>query len=181
MSYCDYCKNLPDEDINKIYHDQHYGFPLEDDNELFGRFMLEIMQAGLSWSTILKKEPSFRKAFDNYSISDIANYDEKKINLLLQNTGIIRNSLKIRSIIYNAQQILSLQIEFGSFKKWLFLQDVKYLEEWVKIFKKRFKFVGNEIVNEFLMSIGILEGSHVEQCPIYKKQKEAYRIWRNND
>jgi len=72
MSYCDYCKNLPDEDKNKIYHNQHYGFPIEDDNELFGRFLMEIMQAGLSWNTILNKEQGFRLAFDNFDVKKVA-------------------------------------------------------------------------------------------------------------
>lgn len=173
MSYCDFCKNLPNEDINKIYHDEHYGFPIEDDSELFGRLILEIFQAGLSWSLILKKEAHFKLAFDSYQISQIAEYDENKINSLLTNQNIIRNVLKIRSVIYNAQAIISIQKEFGSFKEWLYLQDAKDLQEWVKLFKKRFKFVGKEIVNEFLMSIGLLQGAHIESCPIYSKALES--------
>lgn len=178
MNYCDFCKNLPDEDRNKIYHDQHYGFPIDDDNALFGRFILEIMQAGLSWSLILKKAPHFQEAMDQFSISKIAKYDEQKVELLAQNEKIIRNRLKIRSVIFNANQILEIQAEFGSFKQWLFSQGEKDLDEWVKIFKKRFKFVGREIVNEFLMSIGMIEGAHVEYCPIYKKQQTASHKWK---
>src|SRR5690554_2662774 len=170
MSYCDFCKDLPNEDIHKIYHDQHYGFPISDDNELFGRFILEIFQAGLSWNIILKKAPYFRTAFDSFSIEKIANYDDAKINLLLANQNIIRNVLKIRSVIYNAQQILTIQEEFGSFNNWLYLQNVKDLPDWIKLFKKKFKFVGKEIVNEFLMSTGILEGAHEKSCSIYEEQ-----------
>jgi DNA-3-methyladenine glycosylase I len=170
MSYCDFCKDLPNEDIHKIYHDHHYGFPISDDNELFGRFILEIFQAGLSWNTILQKESHFRIAFDHFSIEKIANYQEDKINQLLANQSIIRNILKIRSVIYNAQQIIEIQKEFGTFNNWLYLQNVKDLPDWVKLFKKRFKFVGNEIVNEFLMSTGILDGAHDKSCSIYEKQ-----------
>lgn len=181
MSYCDFCKNLPNEDINKIYHDQHYGFPIDDDNELFGRFVLEIFQAGLSWSIILKKEANFREAFAHFQLKEVAFFDEEKINTLLTNPGIIRNVLKIRSVIYNAQQILLIQEEFGSFKEWLYLQEAKDLHEWVKLMKKKFKFVGKEIVNEFLMSIGILKGAHDETCEIYQKQLNTYQKWKQND
>lgn len=175
MNYCDFCKNLPDEDRNKIYHDQHYGFPINSDDELFGRFILEIMQAGLSWSLMLKKEPYFREAMDNFSIQKIAKYDDDRIEMLAQNEKIIRNRLKIRSVIFNANQILKIQKEFGSFKAWILAQGTKNLEEWLKIFKKSFKFVGREIVNEFLMSIGVLEGAHISTCPIYEKQQKALK------
>ena len=181
MSYCDFCKDLPNEDKHKIYHDQHYGFPISDDNELFGRFILEIFQAGLSWNTILNKEPHFRVAFDRFSIEKIANYQEDKINLLLDNQNIIRNVLKIRSVIYNAQQIMEIQKEFGSFNDWLYLQNVKDLPDWVKLFKKKFKFVGKEIVNEFLMSTGILEGAHEKSCSIYEEQLKTRQKWLEND
>ncbi|HRO77062.1 MAG TPA: DNA-3-methyladenine glycosylase I [Crocinitomicaceae bacterium] len=181
MSYCDFCKNLPHEDKHKIYHDNHYGFPIDDDNELFGRFILEIFQAGLSWNTILKKETYFRTAFDAFSIEKIAHYDEEKINSLLANQNIIRNVLKIRSVIYNAQQIELIQNEYDSFYEWLYLQNAKNLDEWLKLFKKRFKFVGKEIVNEFLMSIGILKGAHDESCLIYDKQLKTRQKWLEND
>jgi len=94
---------------------------------------------------------------------------------------IIRNVLKIRSIIHNAQQIEQLQQENGSFKQWLELQNAKNLEEWIKIFKKKFKFVGKEIVNEFLMSIGILKGAHDENCPIFAVILKLNPKWKEND
>ncbi len=171
MSYCSYCSNLEEENLHKIYHDQHYGLKIDSDNELFGRLILEINQAGLSWNTILMKQENFRQAFDHYDISTIANYDEEKINSLLQNAGIIRNKLKIHAVIYNAQQILKIQDEFGSFKNWIEKHHPLLKEEWVKLFKKNFKFVGGEIVNEFLMSTSYLDGAHEENCSIFHKMK----------
>ena len=171
MSYCSYCSNLEEENLHKIYHDQHYGLKIDSDNELFGRLILEINQAGLSWNTILMKQENFRQAFDHYDISTIANYDEEKINSLLQNAGIIRNKLKVHAVIHNAQQILKIQDEFGSFKNWIEKHHPLLKEEWVKLFKKNFKFVGGEIVNEFLMSTSNLDGAHEENCSIFHKMK----------
>lgn len=115
MSYCDFCTNLPEDDLNKIYHDTAYGIPITSDNELFGRLILEINQAGLSWSLMLKKEQNFRLAFDYFDIEKIAEYDDVKVSELLQDAGIIRNQLKIRSVIFNARKIIELQKKFGSF------------------------------------------------------------------
>ncbi len=167
MSYCDFCKNLPENHIHRIYHDTKYGFPIVDDNELFGRLLLEINQAGLSWDIILKKETSFRKAYSDFDIQKVAAYTEKDQERLLSDPGIIRNRLKVNAAIYNAQQILDIQEENGSFKQWLDDQGLTTKEEWVKLFKKRFKFTGGEIVNEFLMSTGYLKGAHIEKCIIF--------------
>ena len=171
MSYCTYCANLDEGNHHKIYHDSYYGFKIDSDNELFGRLILEINQAGLSWNTILLKQNNFRNAFDNYDISKIAKYGEDKINSLLQDAGIIRNKLKVNAVIYNAQQIEKIQAEFGSFKNWIEINHPLTKEEWVKLFKKYFKFVGGEIVNEFLMSTSYLKGAHEESCPIYGKME----------
>jgi DNA-3-methyladenine glycosylase I len=154
---------------NVYYHDHEYGFPLEDDNELFGRLILEINQAGLSWTTILNKQKNFRKAYDNFSVGRIAGYDEADRQRLLSNAGIIRNRLKVEAAIHNARQILVLQKAHGSFKNWLDQHYPKPKEEWVKLFKRHFKFVGGEIVNEFLMSTGYLPGAHDPTCPVYDK------------
>ncbi|HRF36294.1 MAG TPA: DNA-3-methyladenine glycosylase I, partial [Clostridia bacterium] len=100
FSYCDYIENLQDgevKELNKKYHDTQYGFPIHNDNELFGRLILEINQAGLSWITMLKKQDNFRKAFDNFDIQKIATYSEKDVERLLQDSGIIRNKLKINA------------------------------------------------------------------------------------
>lgn len=178
MSYCTYCASLPMDDLNKIYHDTAYGFPISEDNELFGRLILEINQAGLSWALMLKKEKDFRLAFDNFSIAKIALYDDVKISELLENSGIIRNRLKINSVIFNAQKIVSLQKEFGSFAEWLNFHHPLTKEEWMKVFKKNFKFTGGEIVNEFLMSTGYLKGAHDENCTIFDTIIEHNPKWK---
>lgn len=168
-TYCQYIKKQDHNNVHRIYHDHHYGFPLENDNELFERLVLEINQAGLSWDTILKKQENFRKAYRSFDIKKVAAFNEKDIERLLNDPGIIRNRLKINASIYNANAILNIQKEYGSFKKWLDHHHPKKLDEWVKLFKSRFKFVGTEIVNEMLMSTGYLAGAHSEDCPVYKK------------
>ena len=181
MSYCRAIENMQPESrkwLHKNYHDHHYGFPLEDDDELFGRLIMEINQAGLSWETILKKEESFRKAYDNFSIAKVADYEEKDRERLLNDAGIIRNKLKVNAAIENAKEMLRLQSEYGSFAKWLLLHHPKSKEAWVKLFKKHFKFTGGEIVNEFLMSIGFLPGAHEEDCAVYHKILELDPVWR---
>jgi DNA-3-methyladenine glycosylase I len=177
MSYCTFCSGREEDDYHRIYHDNHYGFPIEDDDELFGRLLLEINQAGLSWDLMLKKEAHFRAAFDQFSIEKVAQYDDEKIDELMNNAGIVRNKLKIRAAIYNAQQLVQLKRDLGSFKQWLDNHHPKSKEEWTKLFKKSFKFVGGEIVNEFLMSTGYLKGAHDETCSIYSKTINNYPKW----
>jgi len=179
MSYCSAIETMaPDKKaLHKRYHDHHYGFPIEEDNELFCRLVMEINQAGLSWEIILKKEESFRLAYDNFDIGKVAAYTEIDRERLLSDPGIIRNRLKVNAAIENAKTIQLLQKEHGSFKNWLEMQHPKTKEEWVKIFKKTFRFTGGEIVNEFFMSIGMLPGAHVANCPIYNENKKAGALW----
>ena len=179
MSYCTAIENMSEEKkaIHNAYHDKLYGFPIHDDNELFGRLILEINQAGLSWETILKKESGFRNAYHNYSIEKIATYTEEDIKRLLNDAGIIRNRLKINAAIENAKTIIKLKEEHGSFKKWLEMHHPKTKDEWVKLFKKTFKFTGGEIVNEFLMSIGFLKGAHDENCIIHQQILTTNPMW----
>ena len=164
-------------DLHENYHDHHYGFPIHDDNELFGRLIMEINQAGLSWETILKKEMSFRKAYSQFSIKKVAAYTTPDRERLLNDAGIIRNKLKVNAAIENANTIISLQKEYGSFEKWLEDHHPKTREEWVILFKKMFRFTGGEIVNEFLMSIGYLPGAHAADCKIYKKVLKENPKW----
>lgn len=180
MSYCTAIPSmLPEERklLHKNYHDNLYGFPIHDDNELFCRLVLEINQAGLSWETILKKEKTFRKAYHNFNIKKVAAYSGADRERLMADAGIIRNRLKINAAIENAKTILALQKEFGSFEKWLQHHYPKPKEEWVKLFKKTFRFTGGEIVNEFLMSIGYLPGAHDQNCPVYKKVMKQKPTW----
>ena len=177
MSYCTYVLNGGKDSVHKFYHDNEYGFPLEEDNALFARLILEINQAGLSWETILKKKDNFFKAFDDFNIDKVSRYSEKKIEKLLQDAGIIRNRLKIEATISNAKKIKEIQKEFSSFKNWLDQHHPKAKEEWVKLFKQTFRFTGGEIVNEFLLSTGYLPGAHDESCPIYKKVLKEKPMW----
>tara|TARA_B100000767_G_C19727423_1_gene520107 strand:+ start:318 stop:881 length:564 start_codon:yes stop_codon:yes gene_type:complete len=176
--YCEYVNTLVKENLHKIYHDTHYGFPILSDNELFGRLILEINQAGLSWTTILKKQNHFRESFSNFNIKKIANYGEKEINCLLNNPGVIRNKLKINAVIFNAIRILEIQKKHGSFNNWLDKNMTKELDLWVKLFKKNFKFTGGEITKEFLFSTGYLKGAHHEDCPIFKKIEHLNPKWK---
>ncbi len=166
-SYCEAVSSMELTNLHRIYHDTAYGFDINDDNELFERLVLEINQAGLSWTTILNKQKNFKKAFHDFDIKKVASYKEKDRERLLNDVGIIRNRLKVDAAIHNANVILEMQKEFGSFKNWIDQHHPKSKEEWVKIFKKTFKFTGGEIVNEFLMSIGYLPGAHIESCPIF--------------
>lgn len=179
MSYCSAIETMPDgrKAIHKAYHDSQYGFPIHDDNELFCRLILEINQAGLSWETILRKQDSFRTAYDNFDISKVAAYTQADRERLMSDPGIIRNRLKINAAIENAKTIQHLQEEHGSFQNWLSQHHPKTKQEWMKLFKKTFKFTGGEIVNEFLTSIGILKGAHAEDCPVYHEVLLARPLW----
>ena len=170
-SYCKYVKNLPEDNIHRVYHDTQYGFKIDSDNELFGRLILEINQAGLSWTTILNKQDNFRTAFSNFDIKKIADYDKPDISRLLANSGIVRNKLKINAVIFNARKIVELQKKYGSFKSWLKIKNDSNLNltNWVALFKENFKFTGNEITKEFLTSTGYIKGAHIETCPILDK------------
>jgi DNA-3-methyladenine glycosylase I len=180
-TYCEAVALMERDNVHVHYHDHEYGFPILNDNELFARLVLEINQAGLSWTTILNKKDNFFKAFNNFEIAKVSRYNEKKILELLQDPGIIRNRLKIESVIDNAIQIQLIQKEYGSFKKWLDQHHPMTKEEWVKLFKKTFRFTGGEIVNEFLVSTGYLKGAHIESCPVYRKVLQHKPAWSVSD
>ncbi len=179
MNYCEFAASLPEntDNSNKHYHDTQYGFPIEDDNELFERLVLEINQAGLSWTLMLKKRQAFQTAFERFDINTVAAFDDTDRERLLADAGIVRNRLKIDAAIFNARQIQALQQEYGSFKNWLDAHHPRSKDEWVKLFKKHFKFVGGEIVGEFLMSTGYLKGAHAESCPVHRKTLKYHPKW----
>ena len=179
MSYCAAIETMSGDRkaLHKAYHDHLYGFPIHDDNELFCRLVMEINQAGLSWETILKKEAGFRKAYRNFEIKKVAAFADADKERLMNDAGIIRNRLKIQAAIENAKTIRGLQKEFGSFEKWLESHHPKTKEEWIKLFKKTFRFTGGEIVNEFLMSIGYLPGAHSADCSVFKKIQKTKPLW----
>jgi DNA-3-methyladenine glycosylase I len=162
-----YCYAAQGHEFHGPYHDREYGFPLRDDDELFGRLLLEINQAGLSWLTILQKKDGFRAAYDGFSVDRVASYGEAERTRLLADAGIIRNRLKVDAAIHNAQRLVALIAEHGSFAAWLDAQGERTKAEWIKVMKREFKFMGGEIVGEFLMSIGRLPGAHEESCPVF--------------
>ncbi|MDH3206784.1 MAG: DNA-3-methyladenine glycosylase I [Gemmatimonadota bacterium] len=162
-----YCHIARGHEFHGPYHDDEYGFPLRDDNELFGRLILEINQAGLSWLTILKKRGGFRKAYDGFSVERVAAYEATDRERLLADAGIIRNRLKVDAAIHNAKRILELRASHGSFADWLDAHHPRTKPEWVRLFKQTFRFTGGEITGEFLLSTGYLPGAHVPECPVY--------------
>lgn len=173
-SYCDYAPGQP---FHDEYHAQEYGFPLRDDAELFERLVLEINQAGLSWLTILRKRPAFRRAYHEFAIDTVAAYGEADRARLLQDAGIIRNRLKVDAAIENARRIQALRAEYGSFRGWLDAHHPLPLADWTRLFKRTFRFTGGEIVNEFLMSTGYLPGAHQLPCPVYARVLAARPPW----
>ena len=176
------CKWCVGNDLYEKYHDEEWGVPVYDDQKLFEFLLLETFQAGLSWITILKKRENFRLAFDHFDYLKVADYSEVKIQELMQNTGIIRNQLKIRSAVSNALSFIKIQEEFGSFSNyiWAFadnkpivnkpnaLKDVPAtttLSDAIsKDLKKRgFKFVGSTVVYAHMQATGIVD-DHLADC-----------------
>lgn len=181
------CAWCTDDLIYKKYHDQEWGIPEHNDQKLFEMLVLEGAQAGLSWLTVLKKRDGYRKAFDNFEVEKVANYDEKKMADLVNNPEIIRNKLKIKSAVKNAQVFLKIQKEFGSFDKYLWgfvdfnpiknqfkthaeIPATSVLSDKIsKDLKKRgMNFVGSTIMYAYLQANGLVN-DHVEGCFLYEK------------
>jgi DNA-3-methyladenine glycosylase I len=162
-SYCDFAPGHP---WHGPYHDREYGFPVSDESLLFERFVLEINQAGLSWELMLKKRANFHSAYEGYDLDRVAAYGERERARLLADAGIIRNRLKVDAVIENARRVRSLRDSHGGFAAWIEAQHPLSKDDWVKLFKKTFKFTGGEITGEFLMSIGYLPGAHRPGCPV---------------
>jgi DNA-3-methyladenine glycosylase I len=166
-----YCKFAPTNPIHQHYHAKEYGFPVSDDNVLFERLALEINQAGLSWELMLKKRGSFNKAFKNFDVDKVARFKKGDIARLLKDERIIRNRLKIEAVIHNAKVIKEIQKRHGSFAGWLTSLAMEGPDPrgWVKIFKKQeFKFIGGEVMKEFLQSVGHLPSPHDKMCFVNK-------------
>lgn len=177
MSYCSAVRENGLGEEHRRYHDFEYGFPLSSDNELFERLVLEINQAGLSWTTILRKQEAFRRAYDGFEIDRVAGYGPPEEARLLADAGIIRNRLKVKAAIENARRLQGLRGEFGSFRGWLDAHHPLEKAEWTRLFKRTFVFTGGEIVGEFLTSAGYLPGAHEENCPVYRKIVRLKPAW----
>lgn len=178
-SYCDFAPGHP---LHGPYHDQEYGVPQRDEAVLFERLLLEINQAGLSWETMLKKREGFRRAYDGFDVDKVAAYGEVERTRLLSDAGIIRNRLKVAAAIHNAQVIQRLRASHGGFAEWLDAHVeldgwLRSKAEWVKLFKRDFRFVGGEIVGEFLMSLGYLPGAHRTDCPAMQRIVRLEPVW----
>lgn len=182
MKRCDWAIK---DSFSQTYHDQEWCEITHDEQKIFEFIVLESMQAGLNWATILKKRKAFQEAFDNFDYRKIAHYDEAKFDSLMNDAGIIRNKLKIKATINNANCFLEVQKEFGSFDHyiWQFVNFQPIINSWTvvqelpaktelsdliaKDLKKRgFKFLGSTIVYSFLQGIGIID-DHLVDC--YKK------------
>ena len=178
------------------YHDTEWGVPLHNDKKLFEFLILEGFQAGLSWLTILRKRENFRKAFDKFDFNKVANYEQQKIDSLLQDSGIIRNKLKIESAVTNAKAFIEVRKEFGSFNKYIWgftggkpiqnefdsLEEIPAKTELSDLIskdliKRGFKFVGSTIVYAHMQATGMVN-DHIKSCFRYKEiiEKYAYQI-----
>ena len=181
---CSWCGEDP---LYVAYHDEEWGVPVRDDGLLFEFLTLETFQAGLSWITVLRKRENFRKAFDNFDYKKIANYSEEKIELLLQDAGIIRNKLKVRATVTNARAFMEVQKEFGSFSDYIWgfvdgkpiknkLKDLTNIpantplsDRLSKDLKNRgFKFVGTTVVYAHMQATGMVN-DHVTGCFRYNE------------
>jgi DNA-3-methyladenine glycosylase I len=179
VSRCPWPSNDP---LMIAYHDNEWGVPLHDDRKLFEFMVLDCFQAGLSWRTVLHKRENFRKAFDNFNFRKIAKYDQKKIDSLLQDSGIIRNNAKINGTIQNARCFLEIQKEFGSSDHyiWQFTNGQPVINKWQnlnelptrselsdqmsrELVKRGFKFVGSTICYAFIQAIGMVN-DHLTTC-----------------
>jgi len=172
-----YCTIAPGHPIHGTYHDTEYGFPQRDESVLFERLLLEINQAGLSWETILRKRAAFRAAYSGFDVDAVAAYGEADIARLMADAGIIRNRLKVLAAIHNAQVIQRLRASHGGFAAWLDAHHPLEKADWVKLFKKTFRFTGGEITGEFLMSLGYLPGAHHADCPAYAEAARHQPPW----
>lgn len=173
-SYCDIAPGHP---YHGPYHEREYGFPTRDERILFERLILEINQAGLSWLTILKKREHFQRAFHGFDVDRVARYGERDRRRLLGDAGIIRNRLKVDAAIENARRVRDLRRSHGSFAGWLDAHHPLCKADWVKLFKRTFRFTGGEITGEFLMSTGYLPGAHEPACPVYRRIQRRKPPW----
>jgi DNA-3-methyladenine glycosylase I len=183
------CEWVPDDPLYREYHDKEWGVPIHDDRKLFESLVLDGMQAGLSWWTILRKRENFRKAFDNFYPQKVAEYDQSKVRLLLEDKGIIRNRIKIEAAIKNANAFLEIQKESGSFDTylWRFVGGKPKVNSWKTLkeipsktaesdalsrdlINRGFKFVGSTICYALMQAVGMVN-DHTIDCFRYRELK----------
>ena len=185
------CPWAGSEQIYIDYHDNEWGRPVHDDRRLFEMLILEGMQAGLSWITVLKKREAFRKAFDNFDPKKVAGYNEKKLSQLAENPEIIRNRKKISAAVINAKVFLEIQKEYGSFDKfiWGFVDNtpiINYPKSMsdvpantplsdkisAELKKRGFKFVGSTIIYSFMQAVGMVD-DHLSDCFCHTENRSS--------
>jgi DNA-3-methyladenine glycosylase I len=176
---CSWCER---DDLYRRYHDEEWGVPSHDDRYLFELLLMEFFQAGLSWYTVLSKREAFKLAFDGFDVHKVSVFDETKVELLMQNSGIIRHRLKIQAAVNNAKRFIDIQNEFGSFSKYIWsftngktltnrpggfsglASKTELSDKLSKDFKKRgFKFMGSTVSYAYLQAIGVVD-DHFDYC-----------------
>ncbi|MEE3622905.1 DNA-3-methyladenine glycosylase I [Nitrospirillum sp. BR 11752] len=173
-----YCAIASGHPFHGPYHDREHGHPTMDEAVLFERLMLEVNQAGLSWLVVLRKRAAFNAAFHGFNVDAVAAMTPEDVERLMQDAGIVRNRLKIEAALYNARVIQGLRASHGGFAGWLAAHHPLTKAEWVKLFRRTFRFTGGEIVGEFLMSIGYLPLAHAPDCPVEQELAKLGQPWR---
>ena len=186
-----YCRVAVADPVHRAYHDEEYGFPVADDRVLFERLSLEIFQAGLSWRLVLMKRAAFGRAFAGFDVGRVAAFDDADVHRLLADPAIIRNRRKIEAVIANARVLVGLSgdgcRDGGSgdvvgdrrwnFAGWLAARHPRTEGEWLTLFRRTFRFMGPEVVREFLLSTGYLAGAHDADCPVQARILAARPPW----
>ena len=172
-----YCRVATGAPRHGPYHDLEYGVPGDSDAARVERLVREINQAGLSWATILKKRDGFRAAYRGFELDTVAAFGADDVTRLMADASVIRNRLKVEAAITNAKRLQEIRAADGSFRAWLDRHHPLEKPEWVKLFKKTFRFTGGEIVGEFLLSTGYLPGAHHQNCPVFQQVLAKKPAW----
>jgi len=176
-----YCTTAPGHPVHNDYHEREYGVPCRDDEAICERLALEIFQAGLSWEIVLRRREGIREAFGGFAPAHVAGLGATERARLLADPRVIRNRRKIDAIIANAGVMCGLIDADGSIAAWLDRQHPLPKDEWVRLFRRTFRFTGPEITNEFLMSLGYLPGAHAPDCPAYARIAVLDPPWQRAD
>jgi DNA-3-methyladenine glycosylase I len=174
-----YCAIAPGHPVHSDYHEFEYGVPSRDDDVICERLALEIFQAGLSWEIVLRRREGIREAFGGFAPAHVAALGASGCERLVIDARVIRNRRKIEAIIANAGVMCGMIATHGSVAAWLAAHHPRSREDWVRLFRRAFRFTGPEITSEFLMSLGYLPGAHVPDCPAYARIDALGPPWRH--
>jgi len=176
--YCDVCDQHA---LHKEHHDNEYGLPQTEESVLFERLCLEIFQAGLNWLLVLKKRPALNELLYNFDVDQLAAMPYEDQQKFLNDPRGIRNKAKLNAILENAGVVQNMRESHGGFSAWLAAQHPRSVKAWIKTFRQTFKFMGPEIVNEFLMSLGYIPGAHHRHCFRFDDVASAGPLWLEVD